>query len=668
MKTPMRIVKFVTLSFLMMVCSLNLFSQTDEVLMNIAGENITKAEFLNVYYKNNIKGEPIDKKTLDEYVELFINFKLKVKEAEALGLDTVGEFVKELAGYRKQLAQTLLTDKDVTEHLIREAYDRMLFDIRASHILIRLDQNASPKDTLEAWNKITKLRQRIMKGEAFDKVAIEGSEDQSARDSEASDRRPAMKGNGGDLGYFTALDMVYPFETGAYNTKVGDVSMPVRTSFGYHLIKVTDRKPAMGRVQVAHILIGTSKTATDDQNNSKKTLADSVYDMLMNGASFEDMAMKYSDDKGSGAKGGVLPWFGVNRMVPEFIETVGTFKNNNDVSKPIKTMYGYHIIKLIDKKPIDSYENLYPELKSRVSRDPRSNLSKDMFIARIKAEYNFSENLNNLKPFYSIVTDTIFSAKWSLETAQGLNDKLFELAGKTFTQYDFAIYLNVQQSNRAKEDIESYVNSVYNLFVDETCINYEDSRLEIKNADFRNLMKEYRDGILLFELTQQKVWSKAINDTLGLEEFYQTVKQNYMWPVRLNASIYICKDATVAKKARKLAAKQYKKNLSNDFIIEKINLKDSHALKIESNFYAKGDSEVIDGIEWKKGLSPNKQMGNDVVFVSTHEVLSPEPKNLSDVKGLVTAEYQNHLEKQWIAELRAKYKVTVNAAVLSTIK
>jgi len=668
MKAKNSMVKIISATVFFLFFSLNLFSQSNETLMTIAGEKVTKSEFLSVYYKNNTKGEPIEKKTLDEYLQLFINFKLKVKEAEVLGLDTVNAFIKELAGYRKQLAQTLLTDKDVSEKLIKEAYDRMQWDIRASHILIRIDNNTPPKDTLEAYNKIIKLRNRILKGESFEKVAVEASEDQSARDSEASDKRPAMKGNAGDLGYFTALDMVYPFENGAYNTKVGEVSMPIRTAFGYHLIKVTDKKPAMGKVQVAHILKSIAKNASEEVETQKKAEINKIYDSIIAGKTFDEMAQKYSDDKGSGTKGGVLPWFGVNRMVPEFIETVALLKNNNDVAKPIRTLYGYHIIKLLDKKGIDTYENLYSELKSRVSRDPRSNLSKEVFVTRVKKDYNFTEELNNLSPFYKIVTDSIFTGKWKVEAAKGLNDMLFKIADKTITQQDFAAYLSTHQATRTKENIENYVNSTYNSFVDESCINYEDSRLEIKDADFRNLMKEYRDGILLFELTQEKVWSKAINDTVGLKSFYETVKQNYMWPTRLNASIYICQDEKIANKAHSMAKKADKKGMPNQIILDKMNLNNPNSLKIESNFYSKGESSIIDGIEWKEGISEDKNIGKDVVFVVVHEVLKPEPKNLSDVKGLVTAEYQNYLEKNWIAELKNKYPVKVNEDVLSTIK
>ncbi|MEI8049804.1 MAG: peptidylprolyl isomerase, partial [Bacteroidota bacterium] len=246
------------------IAALILFSQvwsqnSDQVLMNVAGENVTKSEFLGVYQKNNTKGEVIDQKSLDEYLDLFINFKLKVKEAEVLGLDTVKSFRDELGGYRKQLAQPYLIDEDANKALLDEAFARKGEDIRASHILIRVDKNAKPADTLAAYNKVMKIRKRLLKGEDFGKLAIEFSDDESAKDRTQEGR--TMKGNKGDLGYFTVFDMVYPFETGAYSTKTGDVSQPVRSEFGYHLIKFTDRKPAMGKVQIAHILFLYPKDA-----------------------------------------------------------------------------------------------------------------------------------------------------------------------------------------------------------------------------------------------------------------------------------------------------------------------------------------------------------------------------------------------------------------------
>lgn len=653
-------------SFCALCTNGQIYAQNNEVLMTIGDETITTQEFLNVYHKNNIKGEPIDQNTLEEYLELYINFKLKVKEAEYMGLDTVQEFKRELAGYRNQLAQTLLTDKEVTEQLIKEAYKRMQKDIRASHILIRLDRNALPEDTLKTYNKIMALRDRIKKGESFADVATEASEDQSARDSEATDRRPAVRGNAGDLGYFTALDMLYPFETGAYNTKVGEVSMPIRTNFGYHLIKVTDKKPAMGRVQVAHILKSIPRNADENTKNEKKEEINNIYKRLQNGESFADLAQRYSDDKGSGANGGVLPWFGVNRMVPDFIVAVSKL-DINEISKPIKTMYGYHIIKLLDQEKPGTFEEMYPDLKSRIARDPRAKLSKELFIEKVKKENNFKEYDNALADFFKIVDDSIFYGRWDVSLAKDLDKKMFSIGNKVITQQDFAKYLDERQSPRTKTNVKAYLISIYNDFVNEKCMAYEDSMLEEKNPEFRALMQEYRDGILLFELTDRKVWSKAIKDTAGIKEFYQTIKHNYLWPERLNATIFICNDEKTTKRARRHVARAARRNTPNQVVIDRLNRRNPEAVKIESNFYAKGDSKIIDEIEWQEGLSKNINIGNDVVFVMVYEVLQPEPKDISEVRGLVTAEYQNYLEKKWIEELREKYPVKVNRDVFLKI-
>ncbi|MCD4679059.1 MAG: peptidylprolyl isomerase, partial [Bacteroidales bacterium] len=257
--------------------SLNAQEKKDEVILRVGGEDITKSEFLNVYQKNNIKGQAIDKKSLNEYLELYINFKLKVRESKDLGLDTVTAFKTELDGYRTQLAKPYLVDKDVNEELLQEAYERMKLDVRAKHILIKVGENALPKDTLEAYNKIIKLYGRIINGESFESVAIEASEDQSVRDRQATKAQPFVKGNAGDLGYFSVFDMVYAFENGAYNTNVDEMSQPVRTDYGYHSIMVSDKKEAMGRVQVAHIFLKFPENATPEDSLKLKSRVDSLY-------------------------------------------------------------------------------------------------------------------------------------------------------------------------------------------------------------------------------------------------------------------------------------------------------------------------------------------------------------------------------------------------------
>lgn len=657
--------KRLTLIFLSLVilCGMAKAQDNDPVILTVAGDQVTRSEFLAVYKKNNIKGEVMDRKSLQDYMELYINFKLKVKEAEQMKLDTFNTFKTELAGYRKQLAQPYLTDKRVDSSLLLQAYDRMQWDIRASHILIKVDKNADPADTLEAYRKILKIRERIMKGEPFEKVARETSEDPSARDREDPGSKTMIRGNGGDLGYFTVLDMIYPFETGAYTTNVGEVSMPVRTDYGYHLIKVTKRQPAMGKVVVAHIYVNVPRDAKPEDLATYREKIEEAYAKLRDGGNFDEVVKEYSEDKGSASKGGVLPGFGVNRMVPEFIEAIEGLKNPGDYSAPVKTDYGWHIIRLVEQKPVKSFEEEKVQLKARILKDSRSNMSRESMISRIRKEYGFQEFRENVRDFYKVVDTTIFEGKWDAAKAGALQKPLFVLDKETYTQKDFASYLAAKQTKRPYMNIHSFVNEKYDSWVNDKCIALEDSKLEQKHPDFKALMKEYRDGILLFELTDKKVWSKAIQDTTGLKAFYELNKNNYLWDQRLDASIYTCKDAAVAATARKLAKNVLKGKMSETDLLAKINADSVSVLSIEHKLYLRGDNKTIDSVAWVKGITDNKPLKDKVVFVVVHSVIEPQPKTLKEARGLITADYQNFLEKAWIAELRQKYPFSVNQDV-----
>lgn len=647
------------------ITAIPVFAQdSDPVILNVAGEEISRSEFLNVYMKNNVNSEVLDRKSLEEYMELYINFRLKVKEAEALGLDTVRSFRDELAGYRKQLAQPYLIDEEMNKSLLQEAYDRKKTDIRASHILIRVDRNAAPADTLVAYKKVMNLRKRILKGEDFGKVAMEASDDLSARDRQMEGR--TIKGNLGDLGYFTVFDMVYPFETGAYNTPVGEVSMPVRSDFGYHLIKVTDRKPALGRVQVAHIMMRLPADASAEDSARIAAKAMEVYTRILNGEDFARMAEQNSDDKSTASKGGVLPWFGANKMIPEFISEITKLKNLNDVTKPFLTSFGWHIVKLLDRKDIGAYEDVVNELKQSLTRSDRAKKSEEALLNRIRREYKYTENLKARDDFYKVVTDTIFSAKWSAQQAAGLKKTIMTIGRQSFSQQDFANWLAKNQRKRAKEDIRTFVNGMFTTFVNETLLAYEDSRLESKYPDFKMLVKEYRDGILLFELTDQKIWSKAVKDTTGLEAFYNQNKGNYMWEQRLDATVYTLEstDDKMIASLRKAIAE----GLTDTEMLTRFNTDTTSLLTIDHRKFQKGDDELIDSLEWKPGLAPESIDDGKVRLVNIHALLSPEPRKLNEARGLITADYQNYLEQEWIRELRARYPFKVYDEVLSSIK
>ncbi|HPS62965.1 MAG TPA: peptidylprolyl isomerase [Bacteroidales bacterium] len=637
--------------------------RNEEVLMTIAGKQIQVGEFLNIYHKNNVKGESIDKKSLDEYLDLFINFKLKVRQAEEMGLDTLASFRNELNGYREQLAKPYFIDEPTLDKLINEAYEREKMDLRASHIFFKLSPDATPADTLAAYQKALLVRDKLMKGMSFEEAAVEFSEDPSAKDREATPQHAFLKGNKGDLGFFTVFDMVYSFENGAWNTETGKVSVPVRTEYGYHLIKVTARRPALGKMTVAHIFMSIPKSATAEDSLKVKLRIDSVYQKLQAGGVFEDLVKTYSDDKGSAAKGGVLPTFGVNRMVPEFVEAIYALPELGAYTKPILTSYGWHIVKLIDRKTQRPFEEEKGELKQRIMKDSRGDQTRQVILAKIRKEYGVTEFPEALKPFYTMVNDSIFLGKWKAAAGE-MNSPLFKVGNLVIVQKEFADHLVSTQRKQEKQDIRAYVDKKYTDFVDESLIKWENSQLEIKYPEFRALMGEYRDGILLFDLTDQKVWSKAVKDTVGLEAFYQKNKNNYRWDTRCEASIFTVKDAKVVQKVKNFA----KSGLADNDILKEVNTDSTKIVTIESAKFSRHDNKLIDSIPWTPGFSGNVVSNGTTTFVYIRNILKPEVKQLSEARGLITADYQNYLEKEWIATLRAKYPVDVKRDILARIK
>lgn len=654
------------LAIVIFYANILLAQQTDErVLLNIAGENVTAGDFMYVFNKNNLNREEQGPEAVREYLDLYINFRLKVREAEEIGMDTLQSFRKELDGYRKQLAQPYFVDASISEHLLQEAYERKQWDIRASHILIRVDRNATPEDTLMAYEKALTAHKRIIAGEDFSVVAAELSEDPSARDTEASQYRPARKGNLGDLGFFTVFDMVYPFETGAYTTEVGSLSTPVRTDFGYHLIKVTDKQPALGQVQVEHIFVAMPPNATAQDSLQKKAKIDAAYAKIQSGVNFEDVVREYSEDKGSAANGGKLPWFGCNRMVPEFISEARNLADSGSVSTPFSTPFGYHIIRLIGKKPVGTFEEEENNLRTRLEKDMRNKLSEVAVINRIKQEYGFKEYPKAKDAVMQTLDSSLIKGEWSATKAQGLDKIVFSLGDNKYTQQDLALYI-AQKQNKKIQDIPAFFNDTYKSFINEKCLAYEDSMLEQKYPEFRMLVQEYHDGILLFDLTDKNVWSKAVKDTAGLAEYYTANAGKYMWDKRFSASVVtILRPADVnSDEVRNMFAS----GKTQEEILDHFNTDTTMNILVETAKFSQGDSPVIDKVKWKTGLSPMIDASGGPSFVCGYEVLLPEPKLLQEAKGIVTADYQAYLEEKWISELRAKYNVIIYEEVLSTLK
>lgn len=626
-----------------------------QTVLNIAGEAVSAEDFSHIFKKNN-RDSVITAESLDEYMELFIDFKLKVKAAEDLGMDTASSFVNELAGYRKQLARPYLVDNELLDALVAEAYDRTLQEVRASHLLIKVSADASPADTAVSWGKAMALKERIMSGEDFASIARSrgGSED------------PSVKDNGGDLGWFSAFMMLYAFEDACFKANEGDIIGPVRTRYGYHIIKVTGKREARGEMLCAHIMIRPD--ADKGGPEEAKTKIDALATELASGANFAELARQHSADQSSRTKGGELPWFGTGRMVESFEEAAFGLAANGDISAPVQTQYGWHIIKRLDYKKPPSFADSKRELEKKLQRDSRSEQVRKSFIEKRKQEYGYAIDEKRLSQV--IEATVVDSALQALTVKKGLAKKAILTVGDNKVPVsDFVAFINAKRSriDVTGQSAEQLMREALATFGNDQVIAYEDARLEAKHNDFRLLMEEYHDGILLFELTDRKVWSRAVKDSTGLKAFWEEHQAEYHWKTRLNAIIYRCTDAEAAERITAIA------NSGGDVETERREMVSENPLSItiEESRLEVGMNPVIDAAFealGTTGITTPEEVDGQLRFVEIREVTEPAPKTLDEARGKVIADFQDHLEKTWIAELRARYSHVVNREALHAIR
>ncbi|MDD4142635.1 MAG: peptidylprolyl isomerase [Bacteroidales bacterium] len=650
--------KFIAVLTISAVFTPSIVAQT---LVTVAGENISTEDFMSLYNKNNYsENDKIESISVEEYFNLFVNFKLKVKEAENLGYDQDAQFIKELEGYRTQLAKPYLMDEETSRKLINEAYENMHYDIRASHILITLSEFAKDKDTIAAWNKIMDIRQKFLNKEAaFADLAYKYSDDPSARER-VNGMGVTIPANNGDLGYFSSFDMVYPFEHVAFKTQIGDISMPVRSKFGYHLIYVTDKLPALGECQVAHLIIRVpTHTHADSVKTMKKLQL--LYDRLIAGEDFNTIVKNNSDDESSRDGGGVFSPFTPNQLDPTFIKNISPLQPG-EYSKPFFTIYGGHIVKMIRRTNIKSLEEELPTIKRKISQSDRANIESVALYNRLKKEHDFSEireNLENLTPFIVENYQRLDSVSLAIDSP------MFSYDNETVYQSDFISYFKDTPFSKRMKCTEQLVVSTYEKFVNETLLSAENNSLEQKHQDFRLLMGEYHDGILLFNINNDMVWKKAVMDTVGLKTYYDAHKDNYVWDKRVKATIFTIDDSDSVSTVRK----ELLNGTKDVEILRRFNARSSHPIVTkEERSYEKGDNPVIDKAKWKTGISKNIKSNGKNHIVVIHEVLEPRNKSFDECRGLVTSDYQTVLDSKWISELKAKYDVVVNEQEYNKIK
>jgi peptidyl-prolyl cis-trans isomerase SurA len=636
--------------------SINFLFAIDPIVVTVDNQKVTQSEFLRIYNKNNPQAS-FALKDLKDYMELFINYKLKVVEAEHLGFDTAASFQTEFQSYRDQLARPYLTDKEAEEKLLKETYDRLLYDVHVKHILFRATEYSPPKDTLAAYNRMMEALGKLKKGEQWDTIFNHYSEDRKAID------------NFGDLNYCTALQLVYPFESAMYGFKPGEKYKTTRSKFGYHIICFIDKRPSKGEIKVQHIFIAFPENARKGEIDSAMLKTDTVYKKLLAGEKFEALAKQYSDDRRSVDKGGELDWFGTGQMIPEFEKVAYSIEKDSAYAKPFRSAFGFHIIRRIAIRPNSSFEETKEQIRNKIQRTDRANFAKNALIQKVKKEAPYVLNTKALNQLNTFIDSSIYDGTWNAEKAKALdNEWLFKLGSTSYTFKDFTAYLatcKYKKPSTIEMGTERYLKS----YVDKKAIAYYDSKLEDKFPDLRYLLQEYHDGILLFNLMEQKIWTQAAKDTIGLEKYYNEHKDVYKWGDRVEALVVSSKVREIVDKAYKMAPDFNTGKIKADKIWKSICSDTTEAcFNCQVTTFEKQDNRIIDSLGWEPGITPIVFIEGKYGFFVKKGTQPARPKTYEEAKGTVIADYQQLLEKNYLDDLRKKYKVVVDEKVLESMK
>ena len=644
------------LSLLLVFCvSTAVYSQTNkkEVLFTINEKPFYTDEFVRVYNKNLDLVKDESQKDLDQYLELFLGYKLKVAKAYKLGLQNSDQYKNELATYRSQLAKNYTTDSKVTKELMQEGYNRLQKEVNASHILILCDENAAANDTLIAFNKINAIKSKINAGADFATVAQAESED------------PSAKENKGQLGYFSAFRMVYPFESAAFSTEKGAISKITRTKFGYHILKVNDVRANRGEISVAHIMIMNSKDATDTAK--PKGTIDEIYSKLNQGEKFEDLAKQFSEDKSSSEKGGVLNRFGSGQLSSdEFEDEAFALTKENPISKPFQSQYGWHIVKLIKKYPIKTFDESKNDIENKISKDDRSRLITNSLTAKLKTKYNIKTNSKVYDLVAAKVTDAFYDSKLELPAdIKPLDAALFTIEKQMVSGTIFLNYcINQQKTNLKIKPISKLTAFLYSKFVDEQLNAYYNDNLEKEFPDFSSVIDEYRDGLLLFDLMEKEIWQRSKTDTLGLKTFYESEKQKHTWKQRAKLILLSSTSNDIINQALQLL----NQGLAPAAIKEKLNTKTGVNIMSTEGAFEAGASALPKNITFNVGTSPIFKEGDYYYISKVESVLPAGIKTLDECKGKLINDYQQFLEQNWVVDLKKEFVVTISKPNFEKVK
>ena len=489
---------------LLLISNFSFAQLENNILFKVNDSLVYVDEFNRVYNKNIDLIDENNQKDFESYLELFINYKLKLAEAYDLGLQNDPKYKSELNKYVKQLQNTYLTDRETEDKFLREAYERTKHEVNVSHVLIRIDENDN--DTINVYNKLNALRGLFLNSSIDD-----------FKNSHQEDEELIIE----NLGYFSAFKMIYKFENMAYKTPVEEVSLPFRSRFGFHILKVNDKRSSLGEVTVGHIMTYKNKP------NAYERISN-ILDSLNNGVSFEYLAKKYSDDKNSSFKGGRLNPFSSGQINSTPFENAAfELGKKNNISKPIETKYGWHIIKFYSKKNVQNFDEIKYELLNKLKKSSRFSIVSDSFYDFLMNRYGLSYQNNNLDYFISILNPSYFKGEWSIPESIQEEKILIKISDKHLKYIDFATFLEDNQRKISVSPYQKLISNQYKSFIKSNALEIYKNNLESENSDYKFVIKEYREGLLLFNLMQDKIWTVRDSDSTKLKMFFNENKNKY---------------------------------------------------------------------------------------------------------------------------------------------
>ena len=696
--------KHTVVSILSVVFTLTAWSQSSQpnpVALPVSGDassiiftvdgrqEVTLDEFERQFLKNlNLKEKTITAEDIDTYLKLYVRFKLKIQDAIDAGKDSAEAYKRELAMYREQLARNYLYDRSVTDKLIQEAYERMQDEVNVSHILIRCDRNADPSKVASIMKRMTEIKKALERDPSEKNFA-----DLAASDSED----PGSKSAGGALGYLTALQVVYEFENAAYATPIGGISDVFRTDFGFHILRVNDKRKNLGEVKARHLLIRTGSNAAQSPEEAEKLIRE-IHAKIKAGESFEEMAKKHSEDFSSKYSGGNMNAVSVTQYVGDierqkWAEKAFALQNTSDLTEPFQTNYGWHLLQLVEKQPLKPFDEMKVSLRNKVQQNQRSQIGIDSLVSRVKREDRFVENSVFLETIIKILErdSSFIKGKFdplSLPEELTINENgkkvnvqffdvaLFQIANQAYTVEQFTGRLAAQK-RKVEGSVNDYIREIYGSWVQEACVSYQNEHLEEKSPEFRHIYKEYREGILMFNRMQEMVWEKANKDSIGLAAYFNEHANEYQWNDRYHAAFLFCSNKGMMNQV----AKQLKKGLTLDSIRKVHTAKSQLDFSYRFGKYQLSDTFLFpqrdplkmvfaDGKYRKKKNKIYKMgaVGEDFVVVQIYDFLPAGPKTLEETRGPVASKYQEVLEQRWIADLESRYPVNINTEAVGAFK